>query len=388
VSVDDRAGARAARWRALIVHVAAIGVLLSAVARYYDSSNGFTALIGFGGKQAASVVPAIRDLPHSVMRGTSGYDGQYYAQMAVDPLLKHPLTDSAMDEAPLRARRILLSWTAYVLGFGRPGWILQVFALQNVFAWIALTFVLRRWFAMTTPRGLALWLATVFSAGLLWSIRFALLDGPSLLLISLAVASIESGRRWLAACICGIAGLARETNVLSLSALTDPAEWTSARLIARQVGLVLLALVPLAIWFDYIHAIYRSEIFTSGETLARPLAGALWRTHVALEQLGDGAYKPAAMTCAMVAAFGTQVGFLVARPRWKEPWWRIGIAYAALLPLLGQPLWTGTPPTVIRVELPLLVAFNVGLRGVSRADAFWLLLACGNLSLLVQPLFR
>jgi hypothetical protein len=94
------------------------------------------------------------------------------------------------------------------------------------------------------------------------------------------------------------------------------------------------------------------------------------------------------MTFAMIAAFATQMAFLVARPRWKEPWWRIGVAYAALLPLLGQPLWTGGLPTVIRVELPLLVAFNVGLRGVERQGAFWLLLACGNLSILLQPLFR
>jgi hypothetical protein len=389
VPADDLAGAvRPARWRALLVHSATILVLLVAVFRYYDSTNGFTALIGFGGKQDGSVVPAVRDLPHQVMRGSAGYDGQFYAQMAVDPLLKHPLTDSAMDNAPLRARRILLSWTAYLIGFGRPAWILQVYALQNVLAWIALTFVLRRWFALATARGLALWLATVFSAGLLWSIRFALLDGPSLLLISLVVASVESGRRWLAASIGGIAGLARETNVLALFALIDPAEWKSTRAIARQSGLVAVTLVPLAIWFDYIHAIYRSRIFTSGETLAGPLAGALWRTHLAVEQFSEDAYGPALMTFAMVVAFATQIVFLVARPRWKEPWWRIGVAYAALLPLLGQPLWTGVLPTVIRVELPLLVAFNVGLRGVERYDAFWLLLVCGNLSLLLQPLFR
>jgi len=389
VPADDLAGAvRPARWRVLVVHSATIAVLLGGVASYYDSSSGFTALIGFGGKQAASVVPALRDLPHRATRGTAGYDGQFYVQMAVDPLLEDPLTDRAMDVAPLRARRILLSWTAYILGFGRPAWILQVFALQNVLAWIALTFVLRRWFALTTARGLALWLATVFSAGLLWSIRFALLDGPSLLLIALAVASVESGRRWLAAGICGIGGLARETNVLSLFGLIDPAEWKSARSIARQAGFVVLALVPLAIWFDYIHSIYRSQIFTSGETLARPFAGAVWRTHLALEEFTGGGYQRPAMTFAMVAAFVTQIGLLVARPRWQEPWWRIGVAYAALLPLLGQPLWTGTPPTVIRVELPLLVAFNVGLRTVERRDAFWLLLACGNVSLLLQPLFR
>ena len=73
--------------------------------------------------------------------------------MALDPLLRDPATDRAMDDAPLRARRILLSWTAYVLGLGRPAWIVQAFALQNVFAWLALSVLLRRWFDLTTVRG-------------------------------------------------------------------------------------------------------------------------------------------------------------------------------------------------------------------------------------------
>src|SRR5262249_15210316 len=152
------------------------------------------------------------------------------------------------------------------------------------------------------------------------------------------------------ASICAVAGLARETNVLSLFGLIDSAEWKSARSIAQQAALVALGLLPLAIWFDYIHSIYRSQIFTSGETLARPFAGILGRASVAFHQFGGGANSRAPISALMVVAFVTQIGFLVARPPWHEPWWRIGIAYAALLPLLGQPLWSGTPPTAIRVE--------------------------------------
>jgi hypothetical protein len=307
--------------------------------------------------------------------------------MAMDPLLERPSTDRAMDEAPLRARRILLAWTAFALGLGRPAWILQAFALQNVLAWIALTFVLRWWFDLTTMRGLALWLVTLFSAGLLWSIRLSLLDGPSLLLLAIAVGAIESGRRWTGAIVCGIAGLARETNVLSVFGLIDPARWKDWRSIVRQAGLVALALLPLALWFDYIHAIYRSAIFTSGETLASPFAGMLWRASVAARDVGHGVYRPASATVGIILAFATQIGWLIVKPRWREPWWRIGIAYAAMLPFLGQPLWVGALGTVIRVELPLLLAFNIGLRTVRHEPLFWVLLACGNITVLLQPLF-
>jgi hypothetical protein len=374
--------------RSRVVHAAAILVLLAAVSRYYDSATGFTALIGFGEKQAASVVPAVKDLPREIARGSNGYDGQFYVQMAVDPLLRDPATDRAMDEAPLRARRILLSWTAYALGFGRPAWILQVFALQNVIAWIALSVVLRRWFPLTSARGLCLWLLTLFSTGLMWSVRFALLDGPSLLLLSLAVAALEGGRRWIAATVCGVAGLARETNVLSVFGLIDRREWSGGvRPIARQIASIVVALLPLALWSDYIRSIYRSLSFTSGETLTRPFAGLLWRAGVGLN-LEKSSVGQAAIVILLVVAFATQVGFLLARPGWRDPWWRIGVAYAALLAFLGQPLWTATPPSVVRVELPLLLAFNIGLLGVRRQAAFWVLALLGNATIVLQPLIQ
>jgi hypothetical protein len=371
-----------------VIHLSAVALLLAGVLRFYESRSGFTALIGFGERQSASVVPALRDVPHKVYPRSSGYDGQFYAQMAVDPLLRDPATDRSQDDPALRARRILFSWTAYVLGLGRPAWILQAFALQNVLSWVVLGVLLRRWFVLDTPRGIALWLVTVFSAGLLWSIRESLLDGPSLLVLTLAVTSIEKGRQWTAAILCGLAGLARETNTLGVFALLDPWTWTTWRSVARAAGLVAVAMAPLAIWFDYIHSIYRSRIFTSGETLAFPFAGFLWRAQVAGEQILAGAVRGDLTTIAIVLAFVTQVGWLLARPRWWDPWWRLGIAYAALLPFLGQPLWSGVLPTVVRVELPLLVAFNVGLLHVKRADLFWTLLACGNATVLIEPLLR
>ena len=86
-----------------------------------------------------------------------------------------------MDLAPFRARRILFSWTAYALGLGRPAWILEAYALQNVVAWLMLALLLTRWLPPAAPvAALALWIACLFSHGLLWSVRFALLDGPSL----------------------------------------------------------------------------------------------------------------------------------------------------------------------------------------------------------------
>ena len=84
--------------------------------------------------------------PTYVHYQSPGYDGQFYAQLAVEPLLRDRRIDEALDTPPYRARRILFSWTAYLLGLGRPAWILKVYAVQNIVAWLLLAWLLLRWF--------------------------------------------------------------------------------------------------------------------------------------------------------------------------------------------------------------------------------------------------
>src|SRR4029453_7028429 len=117
----------------------------------------------------------------------------------LDPLCRDPRVDRAIDLPAFRARRILFSWTAYALGLGRPFWIIQVYALQNVVCWLLLAWFLCGWIPPVSGRGLALWTACLFSHGALWSVRFALLDVPSLLLIACAVRAVEAPRPLISA---------------------------------------------------------------------------------------------------------------------------------------------------------------------------------------------
>src|SRR5688572_24900231 len=125
-------------------------LFLASVARSYHPGTGFTSMLGLPEGGHDYEVPAMRALPHQHHR--TGYDGQFYAQLALDPLVRDQATDRAMDVAPYRARRILFSWTAYLAGVGRPAWIVQVYALQNVVCWLILAVVLTRWLPLSAAR--------------------------------------------------------------------------------------------------------------------------------------------------------------------------------------------------------------------------------------------
>ncbi len=206
-------------WTRRLCHAAALGVValfLASVARFYHPVTGFTVFIGLPEGHDYEV-PALRAMPHA--EGPPSYDGQFYAQMALVPLLRDPVIDRAMDLAPYRARRILFSWTAYLAGLGHPPWVIEAYALQNVVVWLLLAWLLCRWIPPSTPRGLALWTACLGTHGLLMSVRLALLDGPSLLMTAAAIALAERARTLGAAGLLGVAALGRETNVLAAVAL-------------------------------------------------------------------------------------------------------------------------------------------------------------------------
>ena len=196
--------------------------------------------------------------------------------MAVDPLLRDPLIDRTMDLPAYRAHRILLPWIAYAVGLGKPAWIVQVFALENVFVWLAFALLLCRWMPPTTARGFVLWTGCLLSHGMLSSVRYALPDAPSTLLIALAVLAAERDRPLVAAAVIGVASLARETSLLAASVflrwlLPERRRWL---LVA---ACLILCVLPLALWLDYLRSIYRLETLAGTGNLTTPLVGLWWK---------------------------------------------------------------------------------------------------------------
>jgi hypothetical protein len=349
-------------------------LFLASVARSYHPDTGFTSLIGFPAANEEYEVPALRALPHYRYPPPIAYDGQFYAQLALDPLLRDPATDHAMDLAPYRARRILFSWTAWCLGLGRPAWVLEAFALQNVICWLILAVLLTRWLPPDSPRHLAAWSACLLSYGLLWSVRFSLLDGPSLVLLACAVIASEHGRTLTVAATVGMAVLARETNALAASVLPPP---------RGRRGWIRLALafcviaLPALIWFDYIWSIYRSTTLNATrEQLTQPFVSYIGAGRAALGQLRDPANAGHGLAViASIVALHTQSAYLLVRRDPRSPWWRLALVYVPLMLTVDRSLWE--PGGINRFLLPLTVGFNIVL--AASPGRFWPWFVAGNL---------
>ena len=371
---STRLAARVCRGLALLL----VALFLASIARSYHPGTGFTSLISFAEGHEYEL-PALRVTPHYHHPGSMGYDGQFYAQLALVPLLQDPAIDRVLDNPQYRARRILFSWTAHLLGLGRPAWVLQAYALQNVACWLILAWLLTRWMPVSTPRGLATWIGCLFGQGLLWSVRGALLDGPSLLLLGLAAAAAENGRRWITASILGISGLARETNLLGVVMLPRPAraiDWI------RTAGACALAALPLLLWHDYLWSIYRRATLSNDQNqLSVPLAGYFRKWEVTVNGLmAEGPGSAHLVSLLVIAGLTVQGVYVATRRDRGAPWWRLSIMYLVLMCLVHWVVWDGFPGAVTRVLLPLTVGFNV-LLASQPPRAFWAWFALGNLQL-------
>lgn len=362
-------------------------LFVAAVARFYHRGTGFTALIGFP-PAGDSEPPVLRSIPHYQYPAFASYDGQFYAQRALDPLLRDPTVDRGMDLAPFRARRILFSWTAYVLGLGRPAWILEAYALQNVACWLIIAVLITRWLSPLSWRGLSLWVACLFSHGLLWSVRFALLDGPSLMLTMWAVAAAEREHALGSAAVVGVNALGRETNLLV--AVAQPIPRTRAAWVRFAVAL-LIAVIPSLIWMDYLRSIYRSTTLAGTDSFVFFGSGLAQNWRILLAGLESprhvlGSIFPACILLSIVI----QTAFIFVRREYLVPWWRVACVYAVMLLFLDPVLVAPSTAAITRVMLPLTVGFNILLAREQRAWHFWPWFALGNLHLVtvfqVMPL--
>jgi hypothetical protein len=370
--------ARAWDRRYTIVYLVLMGWFVGRIAGFYDARTGFTALPMFGDFFQGRRLARLRGLPIYTHEKSYGYDGQFYAQLAVAGTPFDPELRTALDSAPYRSKRAFIPLLAHVIGLGRPAWVLNVYALLGAVSWLALAWALARWwFPPGDLHNLLRWAGTLFGAGMMVSATRSLTDGTALLLMAAGVRACERGRRWLALLALAAAGLVRETSLLG-GAIFAPRRgegrqgWRAGALAA------LLGALPAVGWslllrarlgsvlgqrnFDWPLRAFFREAAIIGAAIAARGFDSLMR----------------AQTRALLA-FVVQAAFVLSRRRAEAAWWRIGAAFALLATVLGAAVWEDPINALTRAILPLTLAFNVLAPRTRRG--LWLLLA-GNLTVL------
>jgi hypothetical protein len=360
-----------------LAYVVLAALFLMQVARLHDARTGFTPLVIFGDYFAPVRLTRLRDARVYTYRNTVGYDGQFYAQIAVAGNPFDPELSTALDAPAYRTGRILLPVLAHLAGLGRPAWVLRAYALLNVVCWLILAWAAARWwFPPTGFDNFVRWTGTMFGAGMMVSVTRSLTDGPALLFIAVGIRCIEQNRRTLAAAILGAAGLVREMSILAASVFVPPIP--SEKNAWRRAVLAAAVILPAVLWAGILSMHYGISKGGIG-TFGIPVTAFVGECRNLGSMVRRGNWLVARDDVYVTVAVFTQVAFVLGRPQPALPWWRIGAVFAVVALLLGHLAWEDPECAVARQVLPLALAFNVVVPRTRRGLA---LLLAGNLTVL------
>ena len=366
------------RW---IATALAAAFVLGMVTARWDSRTGFTALLSFGGPMWEHRLPELKSLPLAQDRGT-GYDGQFGAQLAVHPDPEGEEIQDALDNPMYRSRRILLPWTAHVLGGGNLWTTLQIFALQNLVLWFIVAALAWRAIQLSSDsRAVAVWLACVLTIGVLDSVRLSLTDLCGVALLLVAVAFLDRGRSWAAAVALAVAGLAREASVLSVGILWPKSAQVAPRAIAQAV----LVFLPITLWVGWLFLVLPRTGALGNNNFSWPLVSLARHCVLCVRRLAVGDWDSRYVMGLLGAlSLAYQSLNIILRPRPENPWWRAALPFAVLCWVLGDSVWSGYW-AVSRALLPMTFGFNLMLKD---EEKFWRRLTWANLPLVAHGVWR
>lgn len=351
------------------LYLACVLVFLVGVAGFYRPGVGFTSMVRFGKARESRVIPELRAVPRFIVGG-SGYDGQFYAQLAANPAPWKAEVRAALDNPPYRSGRIVTSLVAYVLGGGNPAYAVHVYAAMNIVVWLTLAWLLLHFFPPGTPWDFACWAGILFSAGTMMSVCRALPDLSAFALMVAGLRLWETARPTAAAGVFGLAGLVRETSILAAAIVAEKPSTRQA--VLRMAGRIALIAAPaLALTLVLRHIAGKSH--AAADNFALPFV-AFVRRWILIGK--DGVLRSAGVVATMLS-IAVQVGFFASRMRLADARFRLGAVYAVLFAFTSDAIWEGYPGSAPRVLLPLLFAFNLAL---PRTPRFAALLLLGNLS--------
>jgi hypothetical protein len=363
----------------LLFPAAAVLLFLCFVLAHYDRQTGFTRFIYFGDHFASRRLPEVTHAHPFVFQDSDGYDGEFYAQIAVSPLLSDPGLNTALDSPAYRSRRIGLPWFAWLAGLGHTPWVLQAYALANVLAWLALAALLLHWIPPANATARLAWLGCLFGIGVMMSVERALTDVPAALCVATAIFLAERGRGIGAAVSFALALLTRDISVLAGGLLLPANRNGRAWLYAALLGVA--ALVPLALWSLHVRLRFPGVPSADPTNFALPFTAMFGTIATAWDSIPSRGWPGFVFQLLSTIGLCAQFLFLVfsSRRLWRERWWRVGAVFAVLFALLGPAVWEDYAAAA-RAVIPMTLAFNILLP----RDQKWSfpLCALGNLPLL------
>ncbi len=335
--------------------------------RGFSPKYGFLKLPRFGEVFRDQAMEPVKQFAPPTKPNDAGYDGQFYAQIALDPTLHDPALHDACDILSYRAKRIFMPGLAHVLGGGNPWYILQVYSLLNVVFWFLLlaTLVLR--FGVDTLSKRLLFIGILWNAGSLISIGRALTDLPSLCLGIIAVCLLEERSNkllvstrsnistWLLGnVVASLSVLTKETAILALISFVG--SFTRRRW-WQMVLTMTIVLTPICIWTIYVNAQVGSDAIGWGN-FTYPFFGfankfySEWRQAIV--------EFPRMPLLEMIAPWTivVQVVFLLWKSSLRSAWWQFGFGFVCLAIMIGPWVWA-TQSAYSRCLLPMTVSFNV-----------------------------
>lgn len=370
------------RWSTVAFLILLVSPVLFLAWSSYEAGNGFLSMIYFGERFEPRQLPEVQAIGPPATSAL-GYDGQFYAQMAIDPSLQHPGMRLSIDSGFWRGKRIGLSAIAYTLGLGQPQRILQVYALLNFGFWLGLLALLVRRFNLHRLRTKLMVAAILLSSGALISIDRALIDLPALFFSLLPVLLSMS---WAgAALLFAFAILTKETAALSAPAVLWIYRAPYARLIKTAL---IIGLIPIC-WYIYVIQLGGLPKRQTATNLLLPFEALVAKFGVAALHLqaltGAGQPRLDALSQALFEllapfSFLVQAAYFFVRYSLRDKYWLFGIGFALLFCLLGAPIWF-EQVGYTRILLPLTAAFNLLIHQREHHRAYLLWWITGNLGM-------
>jgi hypothetical protein len=270
------------------------------------------------------------ELAGGPVRPGSGYDGQFFGALAVDPLLLRPETPDFLDLPAYRAGRIGLPLAAWSLVLGnRPAALVAYLVLSWLLGLLGI-WVAARWLkdAGRSPWGS---FPLALSVGLVAAMMRGVPDAAAASLVLLALWR-EARHRPGAVGLLAAASLVRETSILAVGALVL-VRWRQG----RWRDALRAAIVPTAVVLSW-----------RGWVAARPGFGFgvpkdIWvpfswlPTKLAPPRSLDSIAEAFALAALAVAA----VALVPLLPRWRD-WSPVAWTYAGtvlLMLILGEPIY-------------------------------------------------